>query len=103
MEIQIRDNDDLVLWIGKGDVVQVPMDKNERAQCRKMLLDALSLLDQTIVKYCTSSMGGAKDLSSQQSPQHLSDCLGVYDFSPPSKQPTGNSTHKLQLVSVDPL
>ena len=101
MEVKLENSKGLALWSGHGDIVQVPMDPSERAQCRKALLDALDLLDQTIVKYDTFSTVGEMDESLQQSPQHLSDCLGVYDFSPPSAQQENSPKPKLQLVSVD--
>lgn len=103
MEIKLENSEGLVLWVGAGDTVQVPMDPNERAQCRKALLDALDLLDQTIVKQCTFSTATGPDQFETQSLPHLSDCLGVYDFSPPTAQRESNPKPKLRLVSAGPL
>ena len=61
MELKIENSEGLVLWTGLGELVQVPMDKDERAQCRKALLDALDLLDQTIVKRCTFATATVTD------------------------------------------
>ena len=102
MELKLENAGGLVLWTGAGDLVQVPLDKDERAQCRKALMDALDLLNQTIVKQCTFSMATDVDQSVIQSPQHLSDCLEVYDFAPPLAQRESNPKPKLRLVSVDP-
>lgn len=74
MELKLEDENGLVLWLGKGDLVQVPMEVNERTQCRKMLVDALQILDQTIIKYDTFPTASETDEHWQQSPQHLSDC-----------------------------
>lgn len=102
MELKIEDLNGIALWVGHGETVQVPMDPDERAQCRKVLLDALDLLDQTIVKWSTFSMGGVLDQCETQSSQHLSDCLAIYDFSHPSEQPKGSQVPRLRLVSADP-
>jgi hypothetical protein len=102
MELKIENSEGLVLWTGAGDLVQLPMDRNERAQCRKLLLDSLDLLNQTIVKQSTISMVGETDQGEIQSPQHLSDCRAVYVFSRSSKQPKGREAPKLQLVFGDP-
>ncbi|WP_162619141.1 hypothetical protein [Tritonibacter mobilis] len=102
MELKIENDEGLVLWTGSGELVQVPMDTVERAQCRKALLDALILLDQTIVKRCTFSTAAVTDQCEPQSPQHLSDCLAIYDFSRPSKQPKNSQEPRLRLVSADP-
>lgn len=103
MELKLENAGGLVLWTGAGDLVQVPLDKDERAQCRKALMDALDLLDQTIVKQCTFSMANEQDQFELQNPQHLSDCLGVYDFAPPSAQRESNPEPKLRLVSAGSL
>ena len=101
MELKIENSEGLVLWIGLGELVQVPLDKDERAQCRKALLDALGLLDQTIVKRCTFATANAPDQFEIQSPRHLSDCLGVYDSARPLIPQESNPRPKLRLVSVD--
>lgn len=102
MELKIENSEGLVLWTGLDDLVQVPMDKDERAQCREVLLNALDLLDQTIVKWSTFSTAAVPDQYERQSLPHLSDCLGVYDFSPPSGQQESTQEPKLQLVSAGP-
>lgn len=102
MELKIENSEGLVLWTGVGELVQVPLDKGERAQCRKALLDALDLLDQTIVKHCTFATATVTDECELQSPQHPSDCLAIYDFSRPSEQPKGSQERRLRLVSADP-
>lgn len=102
MEVKLENENGLALWIGPNDLVQIPMDKIERDQCRKALLDALNLLDQTIVKLSTFSTAAEMDQCVKQSPPHLSDCLAVYDSSHPSARQECNPKPKLQLVSVDP-
>lgn len=102
VELKIENNTGLVLWLGPNDLIQVPMNQSERVQCRKALLDALDLLDQTIVKFDTFSTGAEKDGCWRRNPQHLSDCLGVYDSSLPSEQREGNLEPQLRLVSADP-
>jgi len=103
MELKLENSDGLVLWTGSGDLVQVPMDPDERAQCRRKLLDALNLLDQTIVKWSTFSTGGAMGECVIQSSLHPDGCLAVYDCSPPSEQQVSNPLLHLRIVSSDPL
>lgn len=100
MELKIENSEGLVLWTGFGDLVQVPMKKNERAQCREVLMDALDLLDQTILKYDTFSTEGERDGSWLQSPQHLSDCLEVCCFPLPSEPQSDTQEPHLRLVSA---
>ena len=102
MELKLENSNGLALWMGHGDLVQVPMDPNERIQCRKALLDALDLLDQTIVKFDTFSTEGETGERWQQSPQHLSDCLAVYDSALPSKRQENSREPMLRLVSAHP-
>ena len=98
MELKIENEGGLVLWTGRGDLVQVPMDKGERDQCRQALLDALDLLDQTIVKWSTFSMEDEMERSEIQSSQRLDGCLAVYDCSPPSRQPRSSRVPPLRIV-----
>jgi len=86
MELKLENSEGLVFWTGAGDLVQVPLDQSEHAQCRKAFMDALDLLNQTIVKQCTFSTAIEQDQFGTQSPQHLSDCLGVYDVALPPAQ-----------------
>lgn len=102
MELKIEDDQGLLLWLGPDDLVQVPMDLEERAQCRKALLDALDLLDQTIVKWSISSMASGMDGCEIQTSQYHPDCLAAFDFSHPSKQRADNQEPKLRLVSALP-
>lgn len=102
MELKIENSDGLVLWVGFNDLVQVPMASDERTQCRKVLLDALALLDETIPKYDTFSTVSEMGEPLIQNPQHLSDCRAVFDLSHPSKQQEGTAGPKLRLVSGDP-
>lgn len=101
MEVKLISESGLSLWLGPNEQVQVPMCKKERATCRKALLDALQLLDETIVKYDTLSTGGAMDAPVIQSLPHLDGCLGVFDYSRPSEQPTNSPVRRLQIVSTD--
>lgn len=103
MELKVEVNGSLSLWLGPGDLVQIPMDKCERAQCRAMLLDALNLLDQTIVKWSTFSTATEMDAAEIQISQHPDDCLAVFDCSPPSEQQAGTPNGALRIVSSDPL
>lgn len=102
MEVKLISETGLSLWLGPSDQVQVPMNKEERAQCRKALLDALSLLDETIVKYDTLATAGAMGAALIQNSPHLDGCLGVFDYSRPSKQPVGTEVRRLRIVSSDP-
>jgi len=101
MEVKLISESGLSLWLGSNEQVQVPMCKKERAECRKALLDALKLLDETIVKYDTLSTGGAMDAPVIQSLPHLDDCLGVFDYSRPSEQLASNPKTRLRIVSSD--
>jgi len=101
MEIKLENSNGLALWVGRDDIVQVPMDPDERAQCRKALLDALDLLDQTIVKWSTFSTADVKDQFLKQNQPRLSDCLAVYGSAPPSRRQVGNLGPQLRLVSAD--
>ena len=89
MELKIENESGLVFWVGCGDLVQVSLESEERAQCRKLLLDALELLNQTIVTRSTFSTAAAQDQFEKRSSPHLSDCLGVYDCAPPIKTTRG--------------
>lgn len=100
-ELKIEVGGDLALWVGPGDLVQVPMDSKERALCREALEGALSLLNQTIVKYPTLSTGaemGAVEIRNLQRP---GDCLGVFDCSHPSGPQVGSQEPRIQLVKSD--
>lgn len=103
MEVKLENSNGLALWLGSGDIVQVPMDPDERAQCRRALLDALYLLDQTIVKWSTFSTGDEMGERVTQNSPRPDDCLAVYDCSRPSEQPASNPLPRLQIVSFDPL
>lgn len=102
MELKLENSNGLALWIGPNDQVQVPMDPDERAQCRKALLDALGLLDQTIVKWSTFSTAGEMGERVIQNSLHPDDCLAVYDCSRPLVQPKSSSSRHLRIVSFDP-
>ena len=101
MEVKLISESGLSLWVGPNEQVQIPMCKKERAECRKALLDALNLLDETIVKYRTLSTADETGAPLIQSLPHLDGCLGVFDYSHPSEQPTGNAKRHLRIVSSD--
>lgn len=103
MEVKLENSNGLVLFAGAGGTVQVPMDPDERAQCRKVLLDALDLLDQTIVKWSTFSTGAEMGEPVTRSSQHPDGCLAVYDCSPPLARPIDSPTQHLRIVTADPL
>lgn len=82
-ELSVRVGHDLVLQVGADDTVTVPMDKQERALCRKALEDALLLLSQTTVTRSTfATEAGSDEVSIQTSP-HLSDCHATVCYSRP--------------------
>jgi hypothetical protein len=101
MELKLENSNGVALWTGSGDLVQVPMDPDERAQCRKALLNALDLLDQTIVKWSTFSTGGEMGECVTQSSPHPDGCLAVYDCSPPSEPQVSSPSRHLRIVSSD--
>lgn len=49
-ELKISGVDGILLWVGAGDLAQVPLKPSERALCRQALLDALTRLDQAQVR-----------------------------------------------------
>ena len=101
MELRIGKGDEIVLWLGADDQVQVSMDINERAQCRELLESALDLLNQTVVNWSTFSTATETDVGERQSPPHHVDCLAVYDCSHPSKPRAGTAALSLRIVSTD--
>ena len=101
MEVKLISESGLSLWLGPNDQVQVPMCKDERAECRKALLDALKLLDETIVKFSTLSTVAEMDAPLIQSLPHLDGCLGAFDYSRPSERSAGNATKRLRIVLSD--
>ena len=105
MEIQLKIEigGDLALWVGSDDTVQVPMDTNERARCRKALLSALDLLDQTIVKWSTFSTVDVMGERVTRNSQHLDGCLAVYDCSRPSRQQADSLAPNLRIAPSDPM
>ncbi|WP_132599166.1 hypothetical protein [Rhodovulum adriaticum] len=103
MDLKLEIDGDLALWVGRDDQVQVTMNPQERAQCRKALLDALALLDQTIVKWSTFSTAGGMGEPETRISQRPDGCLAVFDCSPPSARPEGNPKHALRIVSSDRL
>ena len=100
--LKVEVDDDLCLWLGPDDIVQVPFDGEERAKCRKALQDALDLMDQTIVKWSTFSTASAMGECVTRNSPHLDGCLAVYNCSPPSKQQADSPTLNLRLVPSDP-
>lgn len=103
MELKIEIGGDLLLWIGPNGLVQVPMDKKERAACRHALLDAIELLDQTIVKWSTFSTAVETDAVAIRNSLRPDGCLAVFDCSPPSERPADSRAKGLRLVSSRPL
>jgi hypothetical protein len=101
MELKIEIDGELCLWLGPDEDVQVPMSERERAQCRERLLSALSLLNETVVKYSTfSKVGGTGEASTQNSPR-LGDYPEVVDWTRPSAPQVGSQAPHLRLVSSD--
>lgn len=83
MQLKIEDDSGLVLWMGLDELVQVPLARDERARCRAVLTDALALMDETITLHGTLATEVGEGQFVKRNSPHLSDCLGVYDFSPP--------------------
>jgi hypothetical protein len=101
MNLKIEDATGLVFWIGSNDMVQVPMRLSERVLCRQVLVDALTLLDQTEVKKSTFSTADGQDRCSQQNELCLRGFREVYGCAHQATPQAGTRKDGLRLVSVD--
>ena len=85
MDLRITKNGEALLEISESGEVLIPMDEEERVQCRKALQDALQFLSQTVVTRSTFSTATETDAAWKQTSPHQMSFFSQSPKTSPSK------------------